>query len=679
MHREKENLRRFSVIKPRYVIIFGLVISLVMIVSSYIEFIENKREIYHLLDEHANSIIFAIDKSSANTIISEKEVENLLAKHLLGVARNIYRIDSISTLSNELLVKIAEENEVYRINIFNKSGEKVYQNIIGGRMHYGEKGRYSPQEYLDSILRGNKREIIIGFKAARMEKGVRFAVAKLRPQNRGGAIIVNLNAEMYLEFMKKIGFEKTINDIGTKSGIEYIVLQNEKGILASNIEKKEFTIYEEDAFIQNAMRKDSIFSRVINFENREVYEIVKPFIVENERIGLFRVGLSMDEIKVLENKMLWRGIIISFVIIIISMIVISVVVSNQNYKMVSEEFAKIQTFTGEILANMNQAVITLDKDGRVEIFNKKAEEIFGLDSKKIYRENYINALKGIDAIFEIIDKKKEVNNYLIVFNIEGKESRILSVNTSAIWNNENKNLAYTMVIDDVTEIKNIERQKNQNEKLIAMGELAGGVAHEVRNPLNSINMIAQRLEKEYSKKVNTEEFKTLSSVLKNESTRVNKIIEQFLKFARPPKLNIREVSVKDFLKEVKMITEIIAKEKGININYKLENESNIKIDSEQMKQVFINLIQNSIDATESGGEIEIFYKKKNGKNIFIITDTGVGIPEEQLNKIFNLYYTTKSGGTGLGLSIVQQIVTSHNGNIKVESTQGKGTKFTIEI
>jgi two-component system sensor histidine kinase HydH len=678
MDKGMKSLRKFSFIKPRYIIIFGLVISLIMIVSSYIEFSENKHEIYHMLDEHANSIIYALDKSSVNTVIADKEMENILTRHLLGVAYNVARLDSVSRLSHSLLVRIADENEVFRINVFNRNGEKEFSNYIPDSTHKMEYGKYSPHDFIDSVISGDKREIIIGLKSARMEKGMRFAVAVSRANSKG-AIVVNLDAESFLEFRRKIGFEKTITDIGKKSGIEYIVLQNDKEIITSDKKYTTLSVFKDDKFLQEAFGKDSAISRINEFENRSVFEIVKPFIVENDKLGLFRIGLSMEEINQLESKMLWRGAVISLVIIVITLIVIAVLVSNQNYKMVSEEFNKIQTFTGEILANMTQAVITVNRNDEIEIFNKKAEEFFGFKSEIVTGRKYNQVFESNKDFFNLIENKKNVKNFEVKLKADGKEELILSVNSTIIKDKDNKIIAFNLVIDDITDLRNNEKQRQLNEKLIAMGELASGVAHEVRNPLNSINMIAQRFEKEYSDKLQSDEFKTLSNVLKTESSRVNNIIEQFLRFARPSKLNITEIKSPDFLDEIKSICEIFAKDKNISLEFQQEKPVNLKIDAEQMKQVFINLIQNSVDASEKDGIISVSFNIKNNKNVFEISDSGSGISEENLSKIFDLYYTTKSKGTGLGLSIVQQIISQHGGNIFVESKEGSGTKFTIEL
>jgi len=673
-----KSLRKFSFIKPKYIIVFAAVISLIMIVSSYIEFSENKHEIYHLLDEHANSIIFSLDKSSVNSVIADREMENILTGHLLGVAYNVSRLDSISYLSHELLVKIAEENEIYRINVFNSNGIKEFSNYIPEGEHKNEFGKYSPHDFIDSVLIGKKQEVIIGLKSARMEKGVRYAVAVRRPFNKG-AIVVNLDAESFLEFRKKIGFEKTVSDISKKSGIEYIVLQNEKGIIVTDVKTKGLSDFKDDVFLQTAFGKDSVVSRINIIENKSVYEIVKPFVINNEKIGLFRVGLSMEEINQLENKMLWRGAVISLVLIIITLIVIAVVVSNQNYKMVSEEFNKIQTFTGDILANMTQAVITVNGNNKIEIFNKKAEDIFGINSSIVLgkKSEFFGSLSN--ELNKIVEEKKVVNNLEIVFKFGSRDEMILLLNSTSVKDFDNNIIAFNIVIDDITDSRNSEKQKHLNEKLIAMGELASGVAHEVRNPLNSINMIAQRLEKEFSAKLNSEEFNTLSNVLKTESSRVNSIVEQFLRFARPAKLNRVFISSSEFINQLKSICGLIAAEKGCRLDFSYGEDTKLYIDVEQMKQVFINLVQNAVDASAKDGKIIVSFIKKNNKLIFEISDNGSGIKQENLDKIFNLYFTTKSSGTGLGLSIVQQIVSQHGGNIKAESEFGKGTKFIIEI
>jgi signal transduction histidine kinase len=679
MIESKKEIRKYSLIKPKYIILISVVIALLMIISAYYELNENKQEAYHLLNEYANSMIYTVDKSSANTIVSDQEMENLLSQHLIGVAKNVARLETVTKISNNILNDIAAENEIYRINIFDKNGDKLYSNYVSDSVHIQQKGKYSPKDFIEPILQGKESEIVIGLKEARLEKGSRYAVAVKRMDNAGGAIVVNLNAESYLEFRKKIGFGKMITDIGEKSGIEYIVLQNDKEIVAANKQVEGLSKTSEDPFLKSIYNKDTTAVRVHLFKDKKVYEVIKPFIIEGENLGLFRIGLSMDEITNIENRMYRRAAIISFILIVISVIVIGVIVSNQNYNIVSEEYKKIKTFTGDILANMSQAVITINKFNEVEIFNRNAELMFLLKSSNVIGKkiNEIFSLKSI--LLKILIEKKEVYNYEIQCEINNAEKKIISVSSTSDYDEYNVLESYTVVISDVTNIKNVEKQKQQNEKLIAMGELASAVAHEVRNPLNSINMISQRFEKEFFGKIDSDEFKTLTSVLSSESIRVNGIIEQFLRFARPPKLQLLDVNVLEFSDEIKSIFEILAKPKNIEFTVNCSEDKIIKIDSALMKQVILNLLQNALDSVSEYGKIEFNFKTKPGKFIFEVKDDGEGIKEEYLNKVFDLYFTTKSHGTGLGLSIVQQIVNQHNGSVYVESEFKKGSVFTIEI
>ena len=384
----------------------------------------------------------------------------------------------------------------------------------------------------------------------------------------------------------------------------------------------------------------------------------------------------MDEIVSAENRMYRRTLIISIVLIFISIVVIGIIVSNQNYRLISDEYKKIQTFTGNILDYMTQAIITSDMDGTIRIFNKAAEKLFDVKSTDVIGKHIKDAIPVFEKYFK---DNEEFSNRDINFKTAAGENLFLNINKTLNYNSDNMPEFITLVVNDVTEIRKMELRNRQNEKMVAMGELASAFAHEVRNPLNSINMIAQRLNKEYKDVVSSEEFVNLNSVLQSESKRINNIIEEFLKYARPPKLNIEKVNSSEFISKLKTIIE--SNISGKNIEFVLRENDNVElnIDVSQMNQALINIVNNAIDAIGETGKIELGFCRKNNKAVFEITDSGKGIPKEDISRIFNLYFTTKTKGTGLGLSIVQQIISQHNGAIFVESSEGKGTTFIIEL
>lgn len=670
------NIRRFSLLKPRYVIIISSVLVLIMIASTFYEYNLNKKEIYRILNEYANSMIHTVSMSSANSIISDREMESLLAQHLLSAAKNTARVDSLGYLSNDALIRLAEENDVFRINVFDRSGKRVMSSNIHD-VHTGSVQKYTQIDYIDPILHGQKREMIIGLKEARMEKGNRFAVAVARPYNRG-AIVVNLDAESYIGFRNKIGFGKLVLDIGSATGIDYIILQNPNEILAANKNVNELPPYDRDDTLRKVFETGETMYRTTVFEGKDIYEAISLFKIDNEKIGLFRIGLGMEEINSAESRMFRRGIITSLVVIVISVIVLSVIISNQNYSIISNEFRKIKTFTGSVLENMTLAIVTVDNDGRIKIFNKSAFEIFGIPYADYENKN----LDGVDKlpgfIKELLGNKNQVKNLEEEFELNS-EKRSLLINSAVVRNEIGETDTYSLVIEDVTETREIQRHLAQSERLASMGELASGVAHEIRNPLNTINMIAQRMDREYSGRLSSDDFNTLVEILRSESKRVNGIIEQFLYFARPAKPNVTEFEVASLLNAVGKIAEIQTEEKGIAFSLEAGEGAVMTADYQQLKQVFINLIRNAVEATDSGGKIKIAHRQEGGKNIFEVSDTGCGISDANLDKIFDIYFTTKSGGTGMGLSIVRQIIIQHGGTITAESKLKHGTKFTITI
>jgi two-component system, NtrC family, sensor histidine kinase HydH len=677
----KLELRKLSLIRPKNIISIAVVMALIMIASAIFELSQSKKELDKLLNDEANSTIQNISVSSSNAVMSNDEVENLIAQRLLTTARLVKRLDSMKALSNQVLNNIAMESSVYRINIFNHEGLKIFSNQIFDSIHTKETMKYSPMDFIEPVLKGEKNEIIIGLKEARHEEGKRFAVAVKRSDFLKGAIVINVEASYLLEFKKKIGFSKMIGEIGNNTNIEYIVLQNEKGIINKNKDVKNLKEISDDSFLKTAYNSDSVFTRVLNLGEDEFFETVKTFYVNREKLGLLRIGLKMDEMKSLETRMLRRGIILSVVLFIIGVIVLSIVVTNQNLKFISGEYEKIQTYSGNILQNMADAVITTDVNGTISLFNNNAENLFDIKKESVIGKNIFDVLNNrFDFLKSSLTGKVTLFKKEVFYETNESQRKILQLTTTFTKNSSGDYDSFTAVISDLTGIKNMERQIKQKEKFTAMGELAAGVAHEIRNPLNAISMIAQRYKKEFQPITNEKEYSVLTGVLLSETKRMNVIIEQFLKFAKPPKLNLQNISSHLLIYDIKSLIETSCKSRSITLNVIERSIQDIYVDKELIKQAILNLMLNAIDACPVNGNIDFEFSLVNNDIIrFIVRDNGPGIEPDKLDKIFNLYYTTKTSGTGLGLSIVEQIIAQHNGNIKVNSTPGTGAEFIIDI
>lgn len=339
------------------------------------------------------------------------------------------------------------------------------------------------------------------------------------------------------------------------------------------------------------------------------------------------------------------------------------------------ELTKLQNYTKNIVDSIHSGVLSLDTNFNITSINKEGEKIF--KDKGILGTNVLGMFneKYIDDIFNQAKIQKiQFANITAKVIVEGIEKHLM-LTITPLFNILNKLQGLVVIVQDKSREKNLEAQATRSERLIAVGELATGIAHEIRNPMGIIKTISQTLQEENDNESLLEGLE----IIVNEIDRANRVIDGILNFAKPTENEMKKISLNELLQEVLMITDKYVDKQNVGIDLYLENEISIIADKEKLLQVFINLIFNATQAMEKGGKITITTDQRDkGVNISF-KDTGIGIKKEDIKKIFNPFFTTKEKGVGLGLSVSDRIIQDHGGYTIIDSIEGQGTQVDIYL
>ena len=369
----------------------------------------------------------------------------------------------------------------------------------------------------------------------------------------------------------------------------------------------------------------------------------------------------------------------------------------QNYFL---QLAQEKGFLETVFNSIQEGIIVTDSKGRITYLNDAACHLFGLEANDSIGKRLDEKVRGLDwnalsregAVSRDMEifypANRFINFYSVPLVIESRaegdkiEPPAVAAATSSVPSISGEQVGHAIILRDITESRRSEQQTIESERLNALTLLAAGVAHEIGNPLNSLNIHLQLIEREARKLDGAKraELQESVEVARAEVNRLDSIISQFLRAIRPTRPQLHPENVNSIVEEAVRFFAPEIKDRDIVVEQELRSDLPLlELDHDQMKQALYNVIKNSFEAMKARGILRIRTDKDDSHVIIKFTDTGGGISAENLSRVFEPYFTTKTSGTGLGLLIVRRIVREHGGEMSIESSEGKGLTLTIRL
>jgi len=362
----------------------------------------------------------------------------------------------------------------------------------------------------------------------------------------------------------------------------------------------------------------------------------------------------------------------------------------QNYLL---RLAQEKGFLETVFNAIQEGIIVTDSSGRITYLNDAACELFGLDGEDSIGKLLEERVRGLDwnalthsggpvtRDLEIFyPSNRFINFYIVPLMIESRLDR--NENAAADGRGYSEQVGYAIIMRDITESRRTAEKTIESERLNALTLLAAGVAHELGNPLNSLNIHLQLMERQARKLKGKErdELQHSIEICRGEINRLDSIVTQFLRAIRPSRPQLQPENINTIVEEAVRFFSAGIEARDIVVETELRSDLPLlQLDRGQMKQAFYNVIKNSFEAMKRRGILRIRTDMDESHVRVSFIDTGGGMSAETLSHVFEPYYTTKERGTGLGLLIVRRIVREHGGELAIESTEGKGLALSIRL
>jgi len=359
-----------------------------------------------------------------------------------------------------------------------------------------------------------------------------------------------------------------------------------------------------------------------------------------------------------------------------------------------EELADIKSYTDNILGSLTSGIVTIDLDGRIVTLNLAAELLTGFfrgeAAGRYCTELFAHTPEISDLLTETLATRAPIASVPLTLRRRNGTTLPIEFSTAPLKGGEGKDLGVIGVFRDVTAVRQLESDLRRSDRLAALGTLAAGLAHEIKNPLTSLLTFSRHLDRKFNDPNFRERF---SSVVPRELERINGIVERLLELARPSRMTFTLVRLPELIdRALELYVDQFDDRRVEVVREYARDVPSIQADKDALYRVFVNLVANALDAMPRGGRLTVragwagtgdpvpqAHWRPTSRVKVEVEDTGVGIEPSDNDRIFNPFYTTRDSGTGLGLALAHKIIQDHGGAISFQSAKGRGTTFTIVL
>jgi signal transduction histidine kinase len=659
---------------PRFIVIASVLLAVAVFALTWITISESRRDSFLLLVKQGTAFTEALALASDNAMEAEQFADYLLQRRYGEIVIRITE-QQPDSLTDLFLTRVAQSHGLLAVLAFDTAADLVGRGIA--RPLPGALPAFVEEEVLE-LWANPEANFSLLLDSENGNEGVLYYLQI--SNNLSYVILLAEEALFYLEGLRRTQIGYLAQAMAREQGVEYIVYQTTDGIVFASRKPGPLLAIEADPFLRGAFDSDSVSHRTYVFQDKEVLELVRPFATVDYPVGVLRVGLSLETYHDVKRGFDLQMVTVSAVLFLLVLVILLYIQSRLRGRQFRREYRSIKTVTDKVFDEMRTGVAAIDEDGVITMSNRAFDRIF------VCGECVGRAWDGVvddtALAFERIRSVPGDTGEIEIAISRGEERRTLLVALSRLEAAGEAGARFVAVVYDISRIRELQEKAARRERLSELGDLAAGVAHEIRNPLNTISIAAQRLASEFSPRQGEEQYMLFTQQIRSETRRLNDIITRFLALARENGRRKSEVDLNELLAQQVRLWEPEAAQLGITLNLEVAGSPVVvRSDPDALRQVLANLFANAKDALAGEEEavitIELMTDSKRAHLVF--ADSGPGIPRDIQSKVFTPYFTTKESGTGLGLATVDRIMIDLGGEVRLDTEYTRGARFVLTL